>query len=229
MSETSTTTSGLKVIDAHDLPDEVRLLLRPGEMVKDRQGRRHRLPRYFYEIASYDDAKAVKLAPQFRLNEFIRVDLREAERLQQYPRYVPCAVRVLATYLQRIREAIGSTLHISVNGGYRSPAHERNLPASPHMWGTAVDLYRIGGSVLQSEDLIRKYRAAIEDVADEIEVSPYGHEPPQTDDHLHIDLGYLIWIPRQISEDRMEQPQEKPRFAFEDRRVGERRSEPGAS
>lgn len=225
MSETSTG-SGLKVVDAHDLPEEVRILLRPGEMVKDRDGRRHRLPRYFYEIPSYEEAKGVQLSPNFRLNEFVRVDLREADRLQQYPRYVPCAIRIMASVLQRIRDAIGSSLHISVNGAYRSPAHERNLPASPHMWGTAVDLYRIGNSMLQTEDSIRKFGAMIEDLTGEIEVSSFGHEPPLTDDHLHIDLGYLIWIPRQISEDRMELPQEKPRFAFEERRLGDRRAAP---
>ena len=39
------------------------------------------------------------------------------------------------------------------------------------------------------------------------------------DDHVHLDLGYITLIPREISEDRMEQPQEnRPRFAFEERR-----------
>jgi hypothetical protein len=46
---------------------------------------------------------------------------------------------------------------------------------------------------------------------------------------VHIDLGYLTAIPREISEDRMEQPQEhRPRFAFEERRRRDRRS-PGAT
>jgi hypothetical protein len=42
----------IKVVDAFDLDDELRSLLKPGEMVKDAEGRRHRLPRYFYEIPS---------------------------------------------------------------------------------------------------------------------------------------------------------------------------------
>ena len=47
----------------------------------------------------------------------------------------------------------------------------------------------------------------------------------KTDDHVHIDVGYLTLIPREISEDRMEQPQEnRPRFAFEERRRRERRA-----
>ncbi len=215
---------GLKVVDAFDLEEDVRILLKPGEMVKDAAGRRHRLPRYFYEVSSHEEALSVRLSHNFRLNEFMRVDLREAPRLQQYPRYVPCAVRITAFYLQRLRDALGATLHISVNGGYRSPAHERNHPASLHMWATSVDIYRIGGSILQSQELIEKYGQAIEEVADEIFVSPYGSEPGFADDHLHIDLGYLTFVPREISEDRMEVPQERPRFAFEERRARERRS-----
>jgi hypothetical protein len=214
----------LKVVDAHDLPDEVRSLLRPGEMVRDAAGRRHRLPRYFYEIDSYDAAKAVRLSPSFRLNEFIRVDLREAAPLQEYPRYVPCAVRVLAFYLQRIRDAIGAPLHISVNGGYRSPAHERNQPASLHMWATAADVYRVGAAILNTKELIEKFGSAAEEVGEEVHVLPFGHDAESSDDHLHIDLGYLTYVPRQISEDRMEMPQERPRFAWEERRVGERRA-----
>ena len=49
---------GLKVVDAFDLEDELRTILKPGEMVKDAQGRRHRLPRYFYEIPSHEAALA---------------------------------------------------------------------------------------------------------------------------------------------------------------------------
>ncbi|HVR43551.1 MAG TPA: D-Ala-D-Ala carboxypeptidase family metallohydrolase [Thermoanaerobaculia bacterium] len=217
----------LKIVDAHDLDDAVRALLRPGEMIRDAEGRRHRLPRYFYEIPSYEEAKTIRLAPSFRLNEFIRVDLREAPSFQEFPRYVPCAIRILASYLQRIRDAAGAPLQISVNGGYRSPAHERNVPASPHMWGTAVDVYRVGSTLLHSEESIEKYRKLAEETAGDLYVAPYGHEPGSADDHLHVDLGYLISIPREISEDRMEVPQETPRFAFEDRRVMERRSDEG--
>ena len=91
----------LKVVDAFDLDDDLRALLRPGEMVRDAQGRRHRLPRYFYEIATHDDAMSLPLTPHFGMNEFILVDLKEAQRLQTFPRYIPCAVRVLAFYLEQ--------------------------------------------------------------------------------------------------------------------------------
>src|SRR5512140_881932 len=111
----------LKVVDAFDLDDEVRSILKPGEMVRDGQGRRHRLPRYFYEVPTHELAMSTRLTPHFGLNEFILVDLKEAPRLQQFPRYIPCAVRVLAFYLEQFRTAVNSSVHIAVNGAYRPP------------------------------------------------------------------------------------------------------------
>jgi hypothetical protein len=216
----------LKVVDAFDLDDELRSLLRPGEMVRDAQGRRHRLPRYFYEIESHDAAVKTLLTPHFGLNEFSLVDLKEAARLQQFPRYVPCAVRVLAFYLEQFRGVAGTSVHVAVNGGYRSPAHKLSARATTHMWGTAADIYRIGQNILKTKELIEKYNVMAEDLSEDISVLPYGHVTGQNaDDHLHIDLGYITVIPREISEDRMEQPQEsRPRFAFEERRRRERRA-----
>lgn len=216
----------LKVVDAFDLDDEMRSLLRPGEMVRDAQGRRHRLPRYFYEVESHDAAVSVRLTPHFGLNEFILVDLKEAPRLQQFPRFVPCAVRLLAFYLEQFRTAAGTSVHIAVNGGYRSPAHKLTMNATTHMWGTAADMYRIGPNILKTQELIEKYNQLAEDLSEDISALPYGHVLGQyADDHVHIDLGYITLIPREISEDRMEQPQEnRPRFAFEERRRRERRA-----
>lgn len=216
----------LKVVDAFDLDDELRSILRPGEMVRDNQGRRHRLPRYFYEIPDHDAAFKTRLTPNFGLNEFILVDLKEAPRLQQYPRYVPCAVRVLAFYLQQFRAAAGGAVHIAVNGGYRSPAHKLSSDGTPHMWGTAADVYKVAGNILKTKELIEKFNVVAEDLSDDVNVLPYGPATGRNaDDHVHIDLGYISLIPREISEDRMEQPQEsRPRFAFEERRRKDRRA-----
>src|SRR5437763_14234383 len=123
----------LKVVDAFDLDDELRTILRPGEMVKDEKGRRHRLPRYFYEVPSHEIAMNIRLTAHFGLNEFALVDLKEHTRLQQFPTYVPCAVRILAFYLEQFRAAAGASVHIAVNGGYRSPAHRMSVNATPHM------------------------------------------------------------------------------------------------
>ncbi|HUP61726.1 MAG TPA: hypothetical protein VNA69_15045 [Thermoanaerobaculia bacterium] len=218
--------SRLKVVDAFDLDDELRAILKPGEMLRDHEGRRHRLPRYFYEIPSHDVAMSTPLTPHFGINEFILNDLKEAPRLQQYPRYVPCAVRILAFYLEGFRAAAGASVHIAVNGGYRSPSHKMSHTASPHMWGTAADIYRIGSNILRTKETIEKFNDIAEDLSDDVNVLPYGPVTGRNaDDHLHIDLGYITLIPREISEDRMEQPQEnRPRFAFEERRRKERRA-----
>lgn len=219
------TLQGLKVVDAYDLDDELRAILKPGDMVRDGDGRRHRLPRYFYEIPSHEIAMKTRLTPHFGLNEFILADLKEASRLHGYPRYVPCAIRILAFYLEQFRERCGASVHIAVNGGYRSPSHKLSQNASPHMWGTAADVFRIGSNILKTEEAISKYNEIAEDLSDEVNVLPYGHVTGRNaDDHVHIDLGYMTLIPREISEDRMEQPQEnRPRFAFEERRRKERR------
>lgn len=216
----------IKVVDAFDLDDELRSLLKPGEMVRDGQGRRHRLPRYFYEIPDHATAVKIRLTPHFGLNEFTLVDLKEASRLQQFPRYVPCAVRVLAFYLEQFRTAAGASVHIAVNGGYRSPSHKLSLGATPHMWGTAADVYRIGTNIVRGKEMIEKYNNVAEELSDDVHVLPFGHVTGQNaDDHVHLDLGYITVIPREISEDRMEVPQEsRPRFAFEERRRRERRA-----
>lgn len=217
---------GLKVVDAFDLDDELRGILKPGEMVRDEQGRRHRLPRYFYEIPSREVALTTRLSAHFGINEFILTDLKEADRLNDFPRYVPCAVRVLAFYLEQFRAACGASVHIAVNGAYRSPSHKLSHNATPHMWGTAADVYRIGKDIVKTKETIEKYNEIAEELSDEINVLPYGHVTGKNaDDHVHIDLGYITLVPREISEDRMEQPQEsRPRFAFEERRRKDRRA-----
>lgn len=220
---------GLKIVDAFDLDPEVRSLLMPQEMAEGKNGRRHELPRYFYEIPSHEAAREVRLSPHFGLNEFLLVDLKEAERLRAYPRYIPCAVRLLAFYLERLREAVAAPIHLAVNGGYRSPAHKLAVGATPHMWGTAADLYRIGSQVLNEKETIEKYNRVAEDISGDLWIMPYGHEIGKTDDHIHLDLGYVSLVPREMSEDPSETRQDVPRFAFEERRRADRRTPLAAS
>src|SRR6185295_9149717 len=120
--------AGLKVVDALDLDPELVALLRPGE-VAGVDGQGHRLPRYFYEVPSREAARDVRLAPHFTLGELIAVDVKEPARVR-------------------------APVHVAVNGGYRSPAHRHSDGATPHMWGTAADLYRVGQVNLRDQSAI---------------------------------------------------------------------------
>jgi len=70
-----------RAIDGLKLPAEHRALLRPGESESDSHGNVHQLPRFFYEVASWQEAHEIRLAPHFKLAELMTVDCREAELL----------------------------------------------------------------------------------------------------------------------------------------------------
>ena len=190
------TVRDLPVVDGFGLPPDLRELLRPDEPTADRTGRVHRLPRFFYEVRSWSQAKELLLTAHVRLSELLIVDCREAPRLlEEFPHYVPCAVSLLARVLEDFRARVGASVYISANGGYRSPAHRLSTPANPHNWGVAADVYRIGDTFLNTRSAIEKYAALARDMAPEINVFPYGHQPGESDDHLHLDLGFVRLVP----------------------------------
>jgi hypothetical protein len=186
----------LPVVDGRTLPAELRAVLRPGEGLVDRAGRRRRLPRWFYRVESWELALQVKLAPNFALWEFLSVDLREAPQQQTFPRYVPCAVTALAAHLEVFRRAVANVVHIAANGGYRSPGHALTTHASLHCWGTAANIYRIGDQYLDTRERIQRFAAQARDVLPAVWVRPYGEAVGEADDHLHLDAGYLTLVPR---------------------------------
>lgn len=186
---------GLRLVDATTLGDDLRAALRPGELLEDEHGHARRLPRYFYEVGSKKKAEAVELAPGFHLIEFLRTDVREAEPLRGWPRYVPCAVVHLAAALSVFRRRVDSYVHVAANGGYRSPGHALTRHASSHCWGTAANLYRVGDDLLDSEETIERYAEIAREVLPGAWVRPYGHAPGLADDHLHLDLGYTLAVP----------------------------------
>lgn len=192
---------GLNVVDARTLDDVRRELLRPGELVTDARGRRHVLPRFFYEIESWEQAKRTQLSAHFRLSELIAVDCREAPLLlEEFPHYVPCAVAVLARYLEAFRQRVESPVFIAVNGGYRSPAHALSSEIDPHLWGTAAEIYRVGDTFLDDQSSIEKYGRFAASAGPDAYVKPYGHGENEADDHLYFDMGYVIQIPRDADE-----------------------------
>jgi hypothetical protein len=192
----------LKLVDGLELPRAHRAALRPGERVRDATGRTVHLPRYFYEVPTWDAALGTELAPHFGAFEFLDVDVREAEPLREFPRYLPCAVVAFAAALERFRSAVGAPVRIAANGGYRSPSHALSVPASRHLWGSAADIYRVGGDYLDDAERIRRYADVARRSVPGVWVRPVGEGPGCAFDHLHLDLGYLTLVPgaRQLEE-----------------------------
>lgn len=183
----------LKVVDGLTLESEYRALLKPGALVRDSDGRSRRLPRFFYEVESWAQALETQLSAHFALWEFMDVDLHEP--LRAYPRHVPCAVTVLAAHLEVVRSEVGAPMHIAANGGYRSPAHAKTAPSSPHCWGTAANIYRIGHEYLNERAKIERCNAVATRVLPALHARPFGSEPRHADDHVHLDLGYVTVVP----------------------------------
>jgi len=194
-------TEFLRPIDGFRLAEEYRVLVRPGEAEVDIHGNVHRLPRFFYEIGSWEEAHEIRLAPHFTLAELMLVDCREAQLLlSQFPHYVPCAIVLLARLLENFRREVDAPVFISANGGYRSPAHQIGGAKSIHAWGTAANIYRVGDTFLSDAKSIEKYRSVAAALSSAVFVRLFGREEGQTDDHLHIDLGYASLTPRECSE-----------------------------
>lgn len=193
----------MRAIDGFNLPGEYRALLRPAEADTDLSGNVHYLPRFFYEIGSWQEAHEIRLAPHFTLAELMLVDCREARLLlSEFPHYVPCAIVLLARLLEDFRREVDAPVFISANGGYRSPAHQIGGSKSIHAWGTAANIYRVGDTFLDDAKTIEKYRAIAASLGPAVFIRPFGSEQGQTNDHLHIDLGFASLTPRERSEAR---------------------------
>jgi hypothetical protein len=193
----------LKVVDGLKLDDGLRRILRPGELMRDRDGRLRRLPRFFYEIPSWEVALESPLSPHFEIWEFLNVDVREVDRLRSgWPRYLPCAVSLAASFLELLRREVDTYVHVAANGGYRSPAHALSTHASTHCWGTAANIYRVGDDWLDDEKTIAKYAKVARKLMPGIWIRPYGHGVAEADDHLHIDLGWTLVVPHGVPGER---------------------------
>jgi hypothetical protein len=183
------------LVSGNELPEEVKRALRPGTAVRAADGRPHELPRQFLRVDSWEVALNTRLTEHFMLWELIGVDVRETPVLRGFPRYVPCAVLLLAAALELFRLEVDTYVHVAANGGYRSPGHAVNRQASRHSWGTAANIYRVGDDYLDGESVIGKYAAAARRAIPGIWVRPFGQAPGEADDHLHLDLGYTVFEP----------------------------------
>jgi hypothetical protein len=185
----------LPIVDGLRLPQPYREALRPGGILYDAEGRGRRLPRFFYEVDSWQTALSTPLSPHFMLWELIDVDVREAELLRIFPRYVPCAVMLMAAALEPFRAAVGTYVHVAANGGYRSPAHRLSAAATPHCWGTAVNVYRIGDDWLDTPETIERYNRIAGETMSGVWARPYGVGRGFVDDQIHLDLGFVTLVP----------------------------------
>jgi hypothetical protein len=206
----------LRVVDGMEMAPEYRRLLRPGELMLDRGGRLRRLPRFFYEIPSWEVALETTLAPHFQLWEFLNVDVRETQLLRSdWPRYLPCAVSALASFLELFRREVDTYVHLAANGGYRSPAHRLSTHASTHCWGTAANLYRVGDDWLDESRTISRYARVAERLMPGVYVRPLGPGVGQADDHLHLDLGWTVLVPHGTAGERARREDAAPAAAGE--------------
>jgi hypothetical protein len=185
----------LPIVDAFELDAPIRSLLMPGVSVRDSHARTRRLPRFFYVVESWAVALQTRLTPHFAIWEFMDVDLYEPAPLRRFPRYIPCAVTTLAAHLEVLRGYFGAPVHISANGGYRSPSHGRSTPGSPHAWGAAANVYRIGDEYVDERDRIERYSSLAIELLPALRARPYGPGPGCVDDHMHLDLGYVTTVP----------------------------------
>ncbi|HEX5724848.1 MAG TPA: hypothetical protein VFX98_05250 [Longimicrobiaceae bacterium] len=198
----------LRMVDGLRLKEEYREVLRPGELVRGRDGRLRRLPRWFYEIPNWRVALKTRLSPHFVLWELIDVDVREHVLLRTaWPRYVPCAVTLLAAHLELLRAAVDTYVHVAANGGYRSPRHALATHASTHCWGTAANLYRIGDDDLDDKATITRYHETITRVMPGVYLRPYGAGVGEADDHIHLDLGFTVVVPHGAAGEAKEAPE----------------------
>src|SRR5688572_15716573 len=185
----------LRIIDGFELDTLHKSLLMPDTIVRDSQARKRRLPRFFYAVDSWPLALETRLTPHFALWEFMAVDLYEPEPLRRFPRYIPCAVSMLAAHLEVFRLQVGAPVHIAANGGYRSPSHGRSTVGSPHAWGTAANIYRIGEEYIDDREKIERYCSLATTLLPVVRAKGYGPPPAFTDDHLHMDIGCVRAIP----------------------------------
>jgi hypothetical protein len=61
--------------------------------------------------------------------------------------------------------------------------------------GTAANIYRIGDDWLDDDRTITRYGKIAEKVLPGIRALPWGHGVGETDDQLHLDLGYTVVVP----------------------------------
>ena len=126
-------------------------------------------------------------------------DDKEVKLLRNYPKYIPIGVSLIAAVLSLFRRQIRSSVRIAANGGYRSPGHAINTYMSPHCWGTAVNIYKIGNNFIDNRENMEKYSRLLAETIPGVWIRPYGTTVGTTFDQLHIDVGYTNVFPSNLN------------------------------
>ena len=79
-----------------------------------------------------------------------------------------------------------------------SPTHRFSRQATPHAWGTAANIYRIGDTYLDNRSAIERFSLIARETLPGIWTRPYGQPLGFSEDHLHLDLGYVTSVPRDV-------------------------------
>ena len=120
----------------------------------------HRLPRFFYEVDSWQTARHAAVRALHAL-EFMTLDVREAAGAAHLPALRPVRGHAAGRAPRALPRSGRDLVHIAANGGYRTPAHGLSRYASPHCWGTAANIYRIGDDLLDSQERIERYAKVV--------------------------------------------------------------------
>ena len=80
----------------------------------------------------------------------------------------------MALGLEQFRGAVGEFVHIAANGGYRSPGHGLTMFATPHAWGTAVNIYKIGKQMLDERETLERFADIAYQSMPGVYVRPFG-------------------------------------------------------
>ena len=111
--------------------------------------------------------------PRARQKEYARLVIEETDRMGamideilEFARGGPARLRISPVSLEALCERVHRLLEPDLKArgmsfrselGYKggTPGHALSVHARPHAWGTAVNIYRIGDTMLDNQDAVR--------------------------------------------------------------------------
>ena len=186
----------LPIVDGLELDAPVRSLLMPGVPVRDSHARLRRLPRFFYAVESWNVALETQADAAFR---DVGVHGRRSVRAGAAAPVSRATCRAPSRRSPRISRCCASRSARRFTSPPTADIDRRRTasrsPGSPHCWGTAANIYRIGDRVSRRARRDRKVRGARDRSAAGAARAAVRAGPGCVDDHVHLDLGYVTAVP----------------------------------